>query len=482
MVDTKAWKDIVLTFAGKLVTAGWSAVKACALVGLHRTTWYRHLNPPAPAGITVPQTERAYPNRITTAEAEEFMGLLNSEDYGNLSVTQAYYRMLDAGHCSFSIAAAHRIVARHGQNGDRRPQRSGTGPKRAKPVLEATAPNQLWSWDITMLHGPGKHTYRLYTMLDVFSRKVVGHRVEYTETAALASALIRDAVAGNRQRPAVLHADNGAPMRAGTTLDLARALGITLSYSRPRVSDDNPYSESLFKTVKYDLDFPQRFQDLQHRPRTHGGVLRGLQRQPPPQRPELLHTRHRPPRTRRAHPQATASNTRRLLRPQPAPIPTQTLSTGSPSHSRDQQQTNHPAVTNSLIYTGEAPILELCDQVIAQLLDCQHRQTGGDHQVPFVEHTAVLFPRADEGGTSEVSGGQQLFQCRQCPGLAWTLLAVHLLKKARFVRSRTICGRISSIRSANDGRTPGPGSSKFSRLKVDTRNSAMSIIAAFRDE
>lgn len=264
MVDAKIWKDIALTFAGNLVTAGWSAVKACAIVGVHRTSWYRHLNPPARAGITVPHADRDYPNRITTAEADEFMGLLNSEEYANLSVTQAYYRMLDAGHCLFSVAAAHRIVARHGQNGDRRAQRSGSGPKRAKPVLEATDPNQLWSWDITMLHGPGKHTYRLYTIMDVFSRKVVGHRVEYTETAALASALIRDAVADNNQTPAILHADNGAPMRAATTLDLARSLGITLSYSRPRISDDNPYSESLFKTVKYDLDFPRRFQDLQH--------------------------------------------------------------------------------------------------------------------------------------------------------------------------------------------------------------------------
>jgi putative transposase len=264
VVAAKVWKDIALTFAGNLVTAGWSAVKACSLVGMHRTSWYRHLNPPALAGITVAHADRDYPNRISTAEADEFMGLLNSEKYANLSVTQAYYRMLDAGHCSFSIAAAHRIVARHGQNGDRRAQRNGTGPKRAKPVLEATDPNQLWSWDITMLHGPGKHTYRLYTIMDVFSRKVVGHRVEYTETAAFASALIQDAVAINRQSPSVLHADNGAPMRAGTTLELARALGIALSYSRPRVSDDNPYSEALFKTVKYDLEFPRGFQDLQH--------------------------------------------------------------------------------------------------------------------------------------------------------------------------------------------------------------------------
>lgn len=265
MAEPKAWKILALKFTEKLIRAGWSVVKACALTGLHRTTWYRYLDPPARSGIRVPHAQRAYPNRITEAEAGAFMDLLNSEDYGNLSVTQAYWRMLDAGQCFFSIAAAHRIVARHGQNGDRREQRRpGTGPKRAKPVLEATAPNQLWSWDITMLHGPGKHAYRLYTVMDVFSRKVVGHRVEYNESASLAAALIRDAVTANTHRPAVLHSDNGAPMRAGTTVDLARSLGITLSYSRPRVSDDNPYSESLFKTVKYDLDFPKRFQDLQH--------------------------------------------------------------------------------------------------------------------------------------------------------------------------------------------------------------------------
>ena len=264
MADAKTWKDIALTFAGKLITAGWSAVKACALVGVHRTAWYRHSSPSTPPGILVPHSDRAYPNRITDAEGAAFMELLNSKEYANLSVTQAYYRMLDAGHCFFSIAAAHRIVARNGQNGDRREQRTGTGPKRVKPIVHATAPNQLWSWDITMLHGPGKHTYRLYAMMDVFSRKVVGHRIERTETAAFAAELIRNAGAGNKQYPSVLHADNGAPMRAGTTVQLAQSLGITLSYSRPRVSDDNPYSESLFKTVKYDLEFPRRFQDLDH--------------------------------------------------------------------------------------------------------------------------------------------------------------------------------------------------------------------------
>ena len=263
MANPKTWKDIALSFAGKLITAGWSAVKACALVGVHRTAWYRHrarLRRRDP----VPHTDRAYPNRITDAEADAFMALLNSREYAGLSVTQAYYRMLDAGHCFFSIAAAHRIVARNGQNGDRREQRPGTGPKRAKPIVHATAPNQLWSWDITMLHGPGKHTYRLYADP---GRVLPQSRRAPRRTHRNGRPRRRtDQRRGHRKPTAPRRAPcrQRGTMRAGGTLQLAQSLGITLSYSRPRVSDDNPYSESLFKTVKYDLDFPRRFQDLQH--------------------------------------------------------------------------------------------------------------------------------------------------------------------------------------------------------------------------
>src|SRR5690625_5347505 len=102
------------------------------------------------------------------------MALLNSEDYENLSVTQAYWRMLDAGQVPFSASTAHRVVAAHGQNGDRRAQRRGNQPKRPKPVLAAFAPKQLWRWDITMLRGPGKVIYRLYAIMDVLTRKIVG--------------------------------------------------------------------------------------------------------------------------------------------------------------------------------------------------------------------------------------------------------------------------------------------------------------------
>lgn len=264
MVKPAAVKEIAFGFIGALIAAGWSIKAACELVGVHRMSWRRHLNPAQAAGVRVPQKERAYPNRISTAEAEAFMKLLNSKLYEDLSVTQAYWRMLDAGQVFFSEATAHRVVADYGQNGDRRIQRSRAGGQRSKPVHCACAPNQLWSWDITMLHGQGKLIYRLYTVLDVFSRKIVGHRVERSELATHARTMIDQAVQQNQQYPAVLHADNGAPMRAATTVQFAQSLGIKLSYSRPRVSNDNPYSESTFKTIKYDLDFPERFESLEH--------------------------------------------------------------------------------------------------------------------------------------------------------------------------------------------------------------------------
>lgn len=227
-------------------------------------SWHRYLHTVKAPGVKVPQEDRAYPNRISTAEAEAFMALLNTEPYANLSVTQAYWRMMDAGKVFFSVATAHRVVRERGQNGDRRTQRKRAGGQRSKPAHCAYAPNQLWSWDITMLRGPGKHVYRLYTVLDVFSRKIVGHRVERAELATHAIEMIDHAVEQNQQYPIVLHADNGAPMRAATTVQFAQSLGIKLSYSRPRVSNDNPYSEAAFKTIKYDTGFPERFESIDH--------------------------------------------------------------------------------------------------------------------------------------------------------------------------------------------------------------------------
>lgn len=249
--------------AAALIAAGWAVTAACVVAGLSRMSWYRHLAPAAPAGITVPHGERDYPNRVSRQEAEAFLERLNSREYAELSATQAWQRMLDAGEYFFSLSTAHRILKKAGLNGDRRPQRPhGSGSPRKKPVLQATAPNQVWCWDITDLRGPGRQVLKLYTVIDMFSRKVVGHRVEQQENASLAADMIEQAVLGLWAAPEVLHADNGAAMRAGSTYDLLRMLGIRPSHSRPRTSNDNPYIEAMFKTVKYSLEFPGRFETL----------------------------------------------------------------------------------------------------------------------------------------------------------------------------------------------------------------------------
>jgi len=248
-----------------LIAAKWSVRAACSVAGVSHMFWYRSLKPEACRGNRIPHTERAYPNRIEPEVCEQLLDRLNSKDYEDLSITQAWYRLLDNGEYYASMSSTHRIVKRAGQNGDRRPQHpAGTGTKRSKPVLEATGPNQLWCWDITDLHGPGKQRLKLYTVMDVFSRRVVGHRVEQQESSVQAAELMEHCVVDNWRAPEIMHSDNGAAMRARPTYDVLRMLGISPSHSRPRTSNDNPFIESLFKTVKYSLAFPARFDSLDH--------------------------------------------------------------------------------------------------------------------------------------------------------------------------------------------------------------------------
>jgi putative transposase len=254
-------RDVLLGVIAALGAVGYGIRRSCLLLGLSHETWYRHRRGNERPGVTVGHRDRAYPNRISPEEEQKLLRRINDEEYAGLSVTQAVRRMADAGEIYCSLASAHRIM-----NGDRR-RRSGTGAAsgaRSKPVCQATAPNQLWSWDITMLRGPGRQQLKLYTIIDVFSRKVVGHRVHHVENSALAQQLIYQAVLAADRVPEVLHADNGGPMRSATTWELLRTLGIKASHSRPRVSNDNPYIESLFKTVKYSLEFPERFGSVDH--------------------------------------------------------------------------------------------------------------------------------------------------------------------------------------------------------------------------
>lgn len=239
--------------------------KACQVRGVPRPTMYRQLAGRQPSQLRVPQAQRDYPNRLSGDERDAVVARLNREDLADLSITQSYYHLLDHGEYLCSLASMHRVMRAAGQSGDRRRRRrGGTAVHRRKPVLEATAPRQVWCWDITELLGPGRQRFKLFTMIDMYSRYVVGHRVERVETKELAAEIIRAAITDQNSTSRVVHADNGASMRAGTTRDLLALLHVTASYSRPRVSNDNPYSESLFKTVKYDPVFPQRFDSLDH--------------------------------------------------------------------------------------------------------------------------------------------------------------------------------------------------------------------------
>jgi putative transposase len=147
----------------------------------------------------------------------------------------------------------YRILEEHDEVRERRRQRRH--PRRVKPELRATGPNQVWSWDITMLKGPGCFYY-LYTIIDVFSRYLVGWMIATQESGALAEKLIGETCAkqGIEQDQLILHSDRGSAMRSKTVKDLLKALGVEKSQSRPYTPTDNPYSESQFKTMKYRPD------------------------------------------------------------------------------------------------------------------------------------------------------------------------------------------------------------------------------------
>ncbi|WP_207771377.1 IS3 family transposase [Arthrobacter sp. Bz4] len=255
-------KDAVMGVVTALAAKGWAVRRACQLAGVTHASYYRWLSPARPGALPGPaHRDRFQPHALGARERALVLKGLNSDEYGHLSVHQAWHRMFDNGIYLCSLSSFHRIARAAGHHGDRRDQ--APRKPRTVPRHQATAPDVLWSWDITTLRGPGRQTLKLYTIIDVYSRFVVSWRVEPIEDKTLAAALIHDAVKTTGAIPDVLHADNGGPMRAGTTRDLLTSLGITASYSRPMVSNDNPYSEALFKTVKYSKEFPGRFDDLE---------------------------------------------------------------------------------------------------------------------------------------------------------------------------------------------------------------------------
>jgi len=232
----------------------------CEALNLPRGTVYRHRRPrPQPAPR--PRPVRA----LSLAERQAALETLNSEPYADLAPAQVYNQLLDAGKYLCSIRTMYRILDDHDQVRERR--NVLRHPHYQRPELLATAPNQVWSWDITKLLGPVKWSYyHLYVLLDIFSRYVVGWLIAESEKASLAKRLITESCQKQGVQPdqLTIHADRGTAMTAKTTAQLLADLSIAESHSRPRVSNDNPFSESHFKTLKYRPGFPDRFGSPQH--------------------------------------------------------------------------------------------------------------------------------------------------------------------------------------------------------------------------
>lgn len=236
---------------------------ACRLMGVARPSWYRHRSVRVPGKAPVPQKERPQPAALTDQERARIEAFLVDEAYADLSVSQVFYRALDQGVYIASESSWHRVARAAKLNGDRRAL--ATHKPSVIPELCASRPNQVWSWDITVLRSVDRgRNFRLYVILDVFSRYVVGWRLEPSEGTLEAIDMISDALAREQTKPEVLHADRGSAM---TSTDMNRFLakaGIIQSHSRPRVSNDNPFSEAQFKTMKYTLDYPRLFTDIEH--------------------------------------------------------------------------------------------------------------------------------------------------------------------------------------------------------------------------
>jgi putative transposase len=240
-------------------------VAACQALSLSRAFVYR--DRARHCGIVsrrLPAARARPPLALSSAEQDLLLGLLHSERFADVAPAAIFAILLDEGCYHGSIRTMYRLLAAQNQTRERRHQRRH--PPYSKPELLATRPNEVWSWDITKLKGPVKWTcFHLYVILDIFSRYVVGWMLAQRESAELAEQLIADTIARQNIAPGMLtlHADRGTSMRSKPVAALLIDLEVAKTHSRPHVSDDNPYSESQFKTLKYRPDFPERFGSIE---------------------------------------------------------------------------------------------------------------------------------------------------------------------------------------------------------------------------
>ena len=232
----------------------------CRALGVAAATYHRHQHPP----VLGPRPRRRSPRALSPGEQQTVLDVLHAPRFVDLAPAEVYATLLDDGIYHCAERTMYRVLAAHDEVRERRAQ--ARRPHYAAPELLATAPNQLWSWDITKLKGPATWTwYHLYVLLDVFSRYVVGWLVAPRESATLAERLIATSCTRQGIAPGQLtvHADRGNAMVAKSVAFLLADLGVTKTHSRPHVSNDNPYSEAQFKTMKYRPDFPERFGSLE---------------------------------------------------------------------------------------------------------------------------------------------------------------------------------------------------------------------------
>jgi len=234
----------------------------CQSVGLARATLYRRRQP---ARSSTPTVRAASPRALVPAERQAVLDVLHSERFVDQSPAEVQATLLEEQIYLCSTRTMYRLLNAAHEIRERRDQ--ARHPAYAKPELVATAPNQIWSWDITKLKGPIPYLYySLYVILDLFSRYVVGWMVATHENARLAQRLIAATCRkqGIGPHQITIHADRGAPMRSKLLVDLYADLCIAVSHSRPRVSNDNPFSEAQFRTFKYRPEFPDRFGSIEH--------------------------------------------------------------------------------------------------------------------------------------------------------------------------------------------------------------------------
>lgn len=236
--------------------------EACTAVGRPQASHYRrHRQSPPPPRPR--RTRKPQPRALAPAERAEVRAVLNDPEHVDKAPATVYHELLDQGTYLASVSTMYRILREHDEVRERR--RQSTHPARVKPELVATGPNSVWSWDITKLLGPAKWTYYyLYVIIDIYSRYVVGWLLAENESASLAETLLADSITkhGIDRDTLTIHADNGSSMASKPVAFLLADLGVTKTHSRPHTSNDNPYSEAQFKTLKYRPDFPERFGSL----------------------------------------------------------------------------------------------------------------------------------------------------------------------------------------------------------------------------